>query len=159
MTTAPFTPEQKKWLEESRKRSVDHAVRRYVVSATIGFVILLGANIFVWQTANSQNTASREAIVDSGKTVSIAGCNRDYRSTQALRSILQTSDDFNQAAAKKGEITQAQADVAHKYYQRFIRSIPLPNCKEAGEILTSESGDVPPAPKPLVPPADVRSSP
>ena len=147
----PLTEEQLNLIGEETRRAANKVLHNYRRTAIVGFLVLLLANAYVWYDSNTNNQDSREAIVQSGQVVSVSGCNRDFRTTQALHAILQTSDDFNQAAAKKGDITQAQADEAHTYYQQFIKSLPLPDCKAAGDVLTSETGDVPPTPKPLTP--------
>jgi hypothetical protein len=151
---ATLTEEQLALISEWSARGVRHGVHRYARRAVIGFAILLAANIYVWRDSNTNNSDARNAIVDSGKVVSVAGCNRDYRSISALRGVLTTADRLQARAIKQGDIrvTPKQRATAHKFYTDQLNNIKLPDCRAAESILTSETGDVPPAPKPLYPP-------
>lgn len=152
----PNTPVTHKEFDEVLAASQEQTARslkRYARSATVGFLILLAANAYVWSYSNRNNNQSRDAIVRSGKAVSISGCNRDFRSTQALRGVLKTADQLQARAIKTGEITISpkQRQIAHKFYSQQLRNLPLPDCKAAGEVLTNDPDAKPLVPRPLAP--------
>lgn len=113
-------------------------LRRYTrgaVAAFVGLVVALGYSFYA---AGNDSEAQRDQIVLSGSAIAVDGCNRDFKTIQGLRSILIASRDFQAAALKRGDITQAQYDVALEFYGRNLRAIPLPDCRVAGKILTSD---------------------
>lgn len=147
----PLTEEQLSLISTWSERAVKHGVRRYARGALVGFLILLASNIYVWSFSNRNNSDSRSAIVQSGKVVSVAGCNRDFNTITALRGVLTNARAFQDAALKRGDITREQFDRAQDYYDQQLSALKLPDCRKAERILTSDTGDVPPAPVPLYP--------
>lgn len=147
----PLTEEQlaliSLWTQHAAKKSLKH----YTRNAVLSFLLLLATNVFVWSTAQTLNNDSRQAIVHSGKFVSVAGCNRDFHTIQALRGILTSSRTFQKAALKRGDITQEQFDRSQPYYTKQLAALQLPDCQAAGAVLTSDQDHLAPIPKPLTP--------
>lgn len=139
------------WIQEATERGIHKGLRKWFRGAALAFLFLLGANIFVWQTGKGEAASSRDAIVQSGTVVSIAGCNRDFETIQTLRGVLIASKQFQKAALKRGDITQRQFDQAGVYYKEQLDKLALPNCEAAGSILTEDPDAIPTIPKPKVP--------
>lgn len=147
----PLTEEQLALISTWTTHATKKSLRHYTRNAIIGFLILLASNLYVWIDSNNDSSKQREAIVESGKVVSVAGCNRDFNTITALRGVLTNARSFQDAALKRGDITQAQYGRAQVYYDEQLKALKLPDCRDAEAILTSEKGEVPPAPKPLYP--------
>lgn len=147
----PFTEEQL----AAMSREVQHTARKmlhiYVRNAVIGFVILLVANIYVWSTAQTLNSDAREAIVQSGRAVSVDGCNRDFQTINALRGILTAAQSERARALKRGEISPQQFQRAQEFYHQQLANLQLPDCEQSREILTDEKDRAPLVPQPLRP--------
>lgn len=142
----PLTQEQLDWIAECTRRSVNGALRRFSLLATTGFLILLAGNLFVYRDAQTLNGASRDSIVQSGTTVAVDGCNRDYETIQSLRQVLMDARSFQKAALKSGTITQSQYDKARVYYASQIARLKLPDCRKAKTMLNDDperKADVP----------------
>lgn len=152
MANEPLTQEQLEQIGAETEHASVKALKKYSRSALVGFLILLGANVFVWSTAQRLNDDSRQAIVRTGKAVTIEGCNRDFRSVGVLRGLLASS----QAALKKGHeegvYTQEQVDRATAYYKDALSKLTYPDCKAAGATLSSDPDKAAPLPTPLTPP-------
>lgn len=151
---APFTPEQ----IEQIAREVDHGVRKgvraVVCKARIGFLLLfLGVAVgFYVDSQHAQD--ARTAIVNSGRAVSVSGCNRDFRSITNDHNLLRAAERELRAAYKAQEqpISKAQFDNAVRFYREQIEANPLPDCRKAREVVTDDpSKDPDSIPKPLYP--------
>lgn len=148
---SPLTEEQLALISHETEHAVRKGLKHQARRSIIGFLVLLAANIFVWSTGQAQNSDSREAIVQSGKVVSISGCNRDFQTIKSLRGVLISAQTFQIKALERGDISQAQFDRAQTYYDDQLAKLTLPDCRVAGEILTSETDEIPQVPVPLHP--------
>lgn len=134
--------------EHVATRAAKNAVRTYRNRALAGFIVLILGIGYVQHSQASNATTARNAIVKSGRVVSVTGCNRDFRTQTALRGVLQASESFSKQAAKNGTITQADLAERVKFYETQINNLELPDCRAAQAILTDDPrtiGDVPPA--------------
>lgn len=163
MTEPPFDEEQLKWLSAREHMLSAHGtaysrshLRRYARAATAGFVVaVLGiGGAFYTQgqdraAADKAATAGREAIVQSGRAVSVSGCNRSFRLTDKLRGILARGQDFQREALKRGDISPETFARATAYYEQQLAELPLPDCREAEEVVTDDPNQPILVPEPL----------
>lgn len=147
----PLTEEQLNLIGAETQHAAAKVLKRYSLSAVVGFLILLGTNVFVWGTAQNLNQESRDAIVVSGKVVSIEGCNRDFQTISALRGVLTAAQRQGEKAADAGDISPAQLERSRDFYDTQLKKLRLPDCKVAGEILTADKDELPRVPTPLRP--------
>lgn len=158
----PLTDEQRDLLAREMHRSVRKALHTYTRNAVVGFLILLAVNVFVWRDSQALNKESRNkieqaskmsdlAVVRSGRAVSIGGCNRDFRTIQTLRGVLKTSKAFNEATAKRGEISPDRLARVKVFYDQQLDALKLPDCTKSSNVLTSDNHPPIHAPEPLHP--------
>lgn len=147
----PLTEEQLKLISSETQRAAGKALSRYRQSAIAGFLILTFGIGFVFWDSGQRAADSRHAIVQSGKAVSISGCNRDFLSAGVLRGLLLDGRQEIDKAAAKGRYPKDQLDTARKFYDRQLKRVSYPDCEAAGTILTSDRDQLPIVPKPLVP--------
>lgn len=88
--------------------------------AIIAFLILLSGIGYVAWDQNRTHTLHREAIVTTGRTAIIEGCNRDFRTIQTVRKHLRTT------AAENPEVAGLLAD------------LDLPDCRGSVSALTDD---------------------
>lgn len=138
------------------------ALNAYRRNAVIGFLILLvGLGVVLWQGAEHADDArqdiaaasedSDKAIVQSGRAVSVAGCNRDFHTNQRLRGLIASSRGDIDRYVAEGTLTPAQGKRAKQRINEQIKSYPLPDCRKAETILTSKPGKTTEVPEPLYP--------
>lgn len=158
MPKVPFTEEQVTWLEESRRQSVRGAVRKYRNEALVGYLVLcLGIGvIFGFQRHETHNrvqqgVAQRQAIVKSGSTVAVDGCNRDFHTIRGLRRVLTDARAFQRFQHDRGLITDEQFQRAEDFYRVQLARIPLPDCREAVKSITQNPDKPVRVPTPLHP--------
>jgi hypothetical protein len=158
----PLTEAQRRLLADEMHESVRRALHTYTRNAIVGFLILLAANIFVWRTVQSLNDSrradivrtgvnAREAIVASGRVVSVEGCNRDFQTIKALRGVLATAKTFNEAAAKRGEISPTRLAETESFYAAELGTLQLPDCRVSARTLTANKNAPVREPTPLHP--------
>lgn len=157
-----MTEDQLEYMTAQTERAVNKALtqarledrrrfRRYVRSATVAFGLLFAGVSFSIYAQSHDSEAGRTQIVNSGRAVSVDGCNRDFGTIGGLRSILISSRDFQDSALKRGDISRTQHDRALEFYEHNLRSIPLPDCRKAEEILTDDPNARVTIPVPLHP--------
>ncbi len=139
-----FTEQTVKAVEKGTKRGVKH----YRNNALIGFALLVIGLFYVVHLADE----SREAIVKSGRVVSVSGCNRDYHSLTALRGTLMASKKFTINAGKQGVISPAEVAVRVKFYDDQLENLKLPDCRIAAKVVTDDPTKIGDVPVPLHPP-------
>lgn len=150
----PLTEDQLAFLSEQTRRAAKHATRRYAQGAILGFLILLfgiGYNFVDYREASND---SRAAIVQSGKTVAVDGCNRDFNSISALRGLLTSAQAAQAEAVKRGDIpkpTPERQKLADDFYADQLKKIELPDCREAEKVLTDDPDIAPEIPEPRYP--------
>lgn len=133
--------------QESSARAVARTLRR----AFVGYVILFGGILAMYHNGQNTSNAEREAIVESGQVVSVAGCNRDFHTIETLRGILMSGKRIQEKQAAEGEITPEALERANAYYDTQLARLVLPDCREAEKILTDDPDAEIAVPKPLYP--------
>jgi hypothetical protein len=147
----PMTQEQMDWVSEQVHRAANKAARRSRNQSLIGFLILLLGIGFVQWDGHHRSDAARDAIVQTGNVIAVDGCNRDYVSRKEIRAVLARSRDFQKGALDRGDISQTQYDLAVKFYDERLDTLPLPDCRKAANVLSSDPDKVPEVPEPLHP--------
>lgn len=147
----PLTEEQLQTIRSETDRASRSVLRRYAKGALAAFLVLLASNVFVWSDGNRDTTNSRKAIVSSGRFLAVEACNRDYRATERLRGLFQRLQDAVQEQIDRGEVTQAKAQFAIDFYRSELSKIPLPDCREAQELITDDPADLRKPVTPLYP--------
>lgn len=166
MSDHPFTNEQLEYLaerdariENNLARGFKKGFRHFRNAATVGFVILLAGNIGGWITNTHDADQSRHAVVQSGRVVSVSGCNRDYVTVNRLRNVLLNAKTFQAAALKRGDISAEAFTRTQAYYDAQLAGLPQVDCRSSATILTDDPADLPPVPQPLYPPKPPYSGP
>lgn len=156
MSEHPFTQEQIEWLaereaalsglHEKRERAHFHRFRNAALTGFLILVVGLGASFY---TQGQDNADGRTAIVQSGRAVSVDGCNRDFVTTERFRNLLLRGQAAQKRALAEGDITQRQYDLGTKFYARELRLTPLPDCRESLEVVTDDPEAEVTVPEPL----------
>lgn len=153
-----FTEDQLHFLRVSRQKAVHDALTRYIRGGIVAYVILVAALGYVLYADSHQrderradSIAARHQIVDTGNAVALAGCNRDFRTITSLRAVLTNARNFQNAALKRGDITQEQFDRATAYYKVQLSSLQLPDCRVAARTVSDNPSRRVPVETPLYP--------
>lgn len=150
-----MTEEQLNFFTEQTHRAVNEALRRYQRRAILGFLILFVGFLFNAHNNSTQFNQlddARQAVVDSGRAVSIDGCNRDYAEDVRIRDVFYNSRRIVKARIRTGQSPNPTADrLAIRFYNEQLRHFKLPDCRKAENIIT-DNPDVPVGlPKPFWP--------
>lgn len=151
----PLTQDQlEHFAAEARRAAAKGAregARRQARSALLGFLILFaGISYNVYDIRHSAAT-SRRAIVQSGRVVSVDGCNRDYRDDRRFIALLNHSVVLVKRSIKQQHLEGTpQAKEALAFYRTEIRNATnqLPDCRKAVSVVT----DDPSKPQPTIVP-------
>jgi hypothetical protein len=104
---------------------------------------------------NAHNNAvadqNRNAIVQSGRVVSVDGCNRDFKSISSLRGLLLRAQVSIAVQHKAGILEGRQYQDAVRYYQKALDDIKLPDCRRAKKVVTDDPTQIRREPTPLYP--------
>ncbi len=147
----PMTEEQLDYFSEQTRRAVRRAVRNYSRGAMIGFLILVGGLGFVQVSQNHENQQAQEALVQSGRVVAVDGCNRDFKQTARIRSLMQRLLAATEEAYDKGQMTADKYAQARAFYQSELDRQVLPDCRKAEQVLSSDPSKPINPPTPLYP--------
>lgn len=147
----PLTEEQLAFFTEQTERAADKASKHTLKQATIGYLILFMGILMMYLNGQSTSQREREAIVESGRVVSVDGCNRDYETIATLRDEIEASKDRTLKLVKEGTLTEAQAMRSINETDDFLERYVLPDCRKAEEVLTSDPDQVNRVPKPKYP--------
>lgn len=139
-----------------------HAFHAYRRNAIIGFLILLfGLGFVLHENANTASDARKQiqaqsekadkAIVKSGRTVSVAGCNRDFRTIRRLRRLIAQNHAQIDTFVAEGTLSKAQGERQHAVINKQIKQYRLPDCRAAAKVLTSNPSHPRTIPEPLHP--------
>lgn len=141
----PMTSEQLQFFTDQTQRAVRKATNRVVRRASAGFLILLfglGGQYYVGQqdlkSRREIAQKQREAIVHTGNAVAVAGCNRDFLSTKALRGLLSSALSQTGLAYKRGDITHAQLVRAEEFYSAQLKLLALPDCRPVTHLVSAD---------------------
>lgn len=157
-SAAPFSTAQLEFLavreaelEAIRERRNAQHFRRFRTRAVVGFTILLAGVGASFYTQGKDSDEGRTAIVQSGRAVSVSGCNRDFVTTERFRNLLLRGQAAQKRALADGDITQRQYELGTKFYERELRLTPLPDCRESLEVVTDDPDAEIVVPEPLYP--------
>lgn len=152
----PMTSEQLQFFTKQTERAVAKATRRVTQRATAGFLILLiglGGQYYVGQqdlvARREIAQKQRTAIVHTGNAVAVAGCNRDFISTKALRGLLMSALSQTTAARKRGDISAEQYGRAKSFYTAQLANLPLPDCRPVAHLVSADPNKPTSIPTPL----------
>lgn len=129
----PLTEEQLNQIGRETDHAARKAVEHYRRRALTGFIVLvlafLASSVFLSREVDErakQDNRISTAIVQSGNSVSVTGCNRDFITAQRLQAVL------------------------HVFQLPGRRLIALPDCREANNVtLNPDSATGVPPPEPL----------
>jgi hypothetical protein len=138
----PTTPAQK---------AAESALAKYRRQSVIGFAVLFVGLIVAVYTGDKANDEGRKAVVDSGQATAISSCNRDFTQTEEFRNIVARSKCQMQGAVNRGDASEEGADEQLQALDDARKDLTLPDCRKAGENLTSDPDDVIRIPEPLYP--------
>jgi len=137
---APMTQEQLEWITEQNQKAAEKATRRTMRRALVGYLILTFGVLAMYLNGQHVGGAERDAIVQSGRVVSVDGCNRDFGDAERFLALLQRLKRANEASFKAGNITPQAHDAAIQFYNKEIaraeRSVP--DCRKAAKVVTSD---------------------
>lgn len=143
--SVPFTNDQLEYLaerdariEENAGRGMRKGLRHLRNSALVGFLILLGGIGGAITTSQHDSDSSREAVVTSARVVSVDGCNRDFTTITRVRAVLVNAKKFQVAALKRGDISLERYADAIAYYDEQLSGLPLPDCRNAVNVITDD---------------------
>lgn len=150
---AVLTEEQLAFFTEQTRRAVHKSVRKVVLTAASGYVVLLvgliiafGANANTSEQSEANQREARVAIVDSGRAVAVDGCNRDFRNTDKFRGLLVR---LKVATTLNAAQPPAQRKAAISFYNTTIADQKYPNCSAARSIITDDPTKPIVVPRPL----------
>lgn len=142
-TPQPLTSDQLAWVTEQTQHAcakaaataAQHVQRR----ALVGFIVLLVGIIVAQGIGNRTSSQERAAIVDSGKVVSVDGCNRAFEERLKIRDVFLTSQKIVQVRVDAGKSSSPDNDKeALAFYKEQLRLFKLPDCRDAEHLLTSD---------------------
>lgn len=151
-----ITPDEARWYSQQRQQDIDIAVQRtsrhLMRRALTGFLILLVGLLVAFYTNQQQYgiskdqyrdnrktaIAQRQAIVVSGRAVSVDGCNRDFNTITKLRGVLIASKDFARSAYKEGSISRDRYSRSIQFYNNQLAELRLPDCRKAKTIVNQD---------------------
>lgn len=116
---------------------------------TVAYLFLVAAVSFAISSAQGEGDARRAAIVETGRIVAVDGCNRDFRSLQAIRSVLIAAKAQHNSLLRRKLITKVQHDDAIRFYDVQLRGVELPDCRKSLGILSEDPDKKIATPEPL----------
>lgn len=153
---AGLTYEQLEFFTEQTERAVQKANdfsaaadRRAWRNRMTGFAILFLAFLGNVLYSNHISAESRDQVIRSGDLVAVDGCNRDFRSTTAVRGVLVASKGFIRQSVRRGALSQEEASVRLAFYDSLLDDLPLPDCRKADDVLTDDPDAQVAIPQPL----------
>lgn len=120
------------------EKAAKRASRRTLRAALVGYLVLFVGVFGMYWNGQHVSGTERQAVVDSGRVVAIAGCNRSFKANQGFRALFTRLIRVTEAQAKRGEISQYQAQQSLRFYRAERAKIKLPDCRQAGRILTDD---------------------
>jgi hypothetical protein len=135
----------KKRFEERRKRTRIEDSNQYVTCRQFKFwrrMVIAGYVIltigYIGNTTVDRERASdgRAALVQSGRYVSVVGCNRDFITIEKIRGVFQRAIIGLDEQFAAGEITKERHVRGIAFYLGELDRIRLPDCRDASNIIT-----------------------
>ncbi len=133
--------------------------RKWRRNATVGFLILFGASVFNSIEVRQSGDEARDRIIQSSRVVIVEGCNRDFRTIQNTRGVLESAKEFVEQQRKRGDISDERASKSIEFYDQEIRRNRLPDCRASvGVITDNTNGHKVIPPEPLYPGSPLEDS-
>lgn len=139
---AGLTEDQLAFFTEQTRRAVRKSLRSYAtpviltyLALIVGLVIAFHVNAVTAKQGRQYRDKQQTALVDSGRAVSVDGCNRDFRSRDDLRGILIR---LRAATTLNKTQTPDQKAAALSFYDKTLAQQTYPNCGAARNIITSD---------------------
>lgn len=158
----PVTQEQLAFWTEQTARASSKAVQRVRREASVGLAILMvgiGASLIVSQQYNTDArdavaksvSVARLALAKSGRVVTVAGCNRDFRTQTTLRNIFMAYRAGLIKDNAAGDLSDSGLARGEAYIAARLASIKLPDCRAAAKAINITPGKEPRQEAPLHP--------
>lgn len=144
-----MTEEQLDYFSKQTATAVKKATSKTRRVALAGYLVFFVTVAAVWTAGQHNADNSRHAIVRSAKVVAVAGCNVDYRFAKNFQGLFTRLDEANKAQFDAGAITADARQRAHDFYARNQKTIPVPDCRKAENVVSSDPDGIPPVPTPL----------
>lgn len=107
-----------------------NTLKKYISLPLIGYLIMASAVAYVIdQNADNARDARVSLAAQTYKT-QLAGCGRTNDLRDAIRSILIASRATLDESVKKGEITEARAELAKAFYAEQIGKVLAIDCSK-----------------------------
>lgn len=118
----------------------------------LGFIILTVGGVGNLAADRERADQAREALVKSGRIVSVDACNRDFRIIQRERGVFQRSLVVITQQHDAGLTTDAQYLRSKEFYEQQLGNFLLPDCRITNKLLTDDPEQAKqPVPRPLYP--------
>jgi hypothetical protein len=153
---APMTHEQLNYFTRQTSRAVDKALSKYMARAAVGFILLFAGFLFnawnnaqQWERIESDAEQARATLIESGDIIAVDGCNRDFRTTQTLRGVLEASAEFTRQSYSEGRLDKAELEQRLTFYNEQLAQLQPPDCRKAQGIITDDEDHPLEIPEPL----------
>lgn len=116
-----------------RRNQIDRRIQAkrywYCHRGFLAYLALSAALFFAVYRGEDARHDFQTASIQSGTAVATVGCNRDFRTNQRLRSILERGSASADRQLENGDLTQKNYDDLKAIYEQQIKVIPLPDCR------------------------------
>jgi hypothetical protein len=147
----PMTEEQLEFFTFQTRHAVSKALRKFAAGAAIGYLILAGGVVAMYENGQSVSDSEQNAIVQSGRAVAVDSCNRDYTSRESYRGLFFRLLAVIDEQVRQGEVTKRQGEFAKRFYRGELAKLPLPDCRKAEKVITDNPDRTTRVPTPLYP--------
>lgn len=117
----------------------------------LGYLILALGTGAMYINGQQSATAARSAIIESGRAITVEGCNRDFRLITSVRQILVDAQAITRERQAIDVQTADRLRQAEAFYERQLSNLKLPDCKAAMETLNDDPNESTRIPAPLRP--------
>ncbi len=137
--------------ESQLRDAVGVATKRTLRRAALGYFVLMAGVAGTYWNGQTVSKSERDAIVNTGKVVTVAGCNRDFVLITSVLGILSASQAQVELAEKRGVLTAPEAAARVAFFSEQIDKLRLPDCRRSVQILSTDPGRKASVPTPLHP--------
>lgn len=138
-------------IAEHTERAATKALRKWRRGAVLAVVLMLASNGYALYSTASDSVTGRKAIVQSGRYISVDGCNRDFVSLTKLRGVLQQARFVVTTNYKRGLYPKSQYKQSLQFYDSQLAELTLPDCRDARRVVTDDPRKIGPIPTPRYP--------
>lgn len=141
--------DEARWYSQQRQADIRYALKHYSRRATTWFAILTVAAILNGVYTSQQSGRGRDAIVTSGRVVSVAGCNRDYQDREKFRELLiRLKQAARASAAADPNADPERLRAALDFYNDQLKAYPSLDCRASAKVITDDPTKLPKTPEP-----------